>query len=280
MALVDQRLNIAKVLSPFEVVHCPDAETGVDGVMNQGGPHCQTNTCSVIRSWESCDEHVWTLARQLCLVTEQQQIASMATEFPESLRGSACHDVPPCTDHCLYMNNITPTAIVSYSKLKYGNEKREFLIGSLPAETYSFEKKAKVVDVQLQQQSAPLTPPNNTTWHSLPQSIASLPPANSSLLTTLLLQQQALQQQQQQQQQLLQQQQQQLLTLQSYQRHGLAQGTPLTSVAPPSLHLQSGLPDTSVHSAAAAAADAVDSLAAICYSQFAVASAERFPSSC
>jgi hypothetical protein len=123
-------------------------------------------------------------------------------------------------------------------QLADGNEKRKLLIGSVPAESTSFEKKAKVLDVQLDPQSEPLIEPKMPTW--LPQSIASLPPAKSGLLPTFLLQQQAMQQQQQQQQQ-------QLLTLQWHQRHGLAQGTPLTSVASPSSHLQSALPDTSVH---------------------------------
>jgi hypothetical protein len=185
-SLVRRKFNIAKVLSPFEVAPVPVPVTAVDATPKV----CMRQK---VVSWESCDEHVWTLARQLCLVTEQQQIASMATEFPESLRGSACHDVPPCTDHCLYMNNITPTPIIPIPKSAKRSE-FHFGGGALPPNSSHLDKKIKSDNMEFPGQTMPM-------WPLMHPGLASTPSANStaSSLMLLLQQQQMLMQMQQQQ---------------------------------------------------------------------------------
>ncbi len=111
VALMKMKFNILKVLSPFEVGFGPTSAVDADlkHHLSKGGA---PKTCS----WENCDERVWSLSRQLSLVTEQQAAHAMATTFPDSLRGTPCHDLSSCSKHCFYFDTVSTTPIIPIPK--------------------------------------------------------------------------------------------------------------------------------------------------------------------
>ena len=94
ISLVKHRLNISKVLSPFEVSEiaalAPQAAECV--VEKSAAKFCPA-------SWQKCDEVLWSLSRHLSLMTERQLKSAMSTEFPQPLRGTP-RDTACCGNAC------------------------------------------------------------------------------------------------------------------------------------------------------------------------------------
>jgi hypothetical protein len=102
--LVNQQLVISKVLSPFEVYqNLPESFT--KSISTEGSKLGSPNHMS----WAACDDHVWTLARQLRLLPEDQFKSSMCVEFPEDLKRAPPDNVGHlCSSHCQYLDSIVP----------------------------------------------------------------------------------------------------------------------------------------------------------------------------
>ncbi len=191
--LVKQRLNISKVLSPFEVL--PDS--------SMASSACTKGVIGLkVVSWEVCDEMIWSLSRQLSFVTEQQLEAAIATDFPGSLQGTQQYAVRCCSRSCLYLDDITPTPIIPIPKSLLGKAHKRsccHLQDATRSHTHNTSPLSKVMNSNCFDSSheSGSTVPERCAPPRIP-AVASSSCITSSLMM-LLQQQQALLQMQQQQ---------------------------------------------------------------------------------